>query len=110
VRVQLSGAGSGLPGAPATDPRRAAALVFVADLDAPVLDPDDRHHLERVRRLRPGTVVVACDGAGAWRPVRLGAVLEPCGTTTTDPPPAVELTVAFTPVKGDRPEWVVQKL
>ena len=27
---------------------------FVADLDAPVLDADDRHHLERVLRLRPG--------------------------------------------------------
>ena len=42
-----------VPGAPVT-PRTAAAHVFVASLTEPVLDPDDRHHLERVLRLRPG--------------------------------------------------------
>ena len=92
------------------DPFSAPALVFVDDLAAPVIDADDRHHLERVRRLRAGTVVVASDGLGSWRPVRLGPDAEPCGEVVADPVRIPLITVAFTPVKGDRPEWVVQKL
>lgn len=91
----------------------AAAQVFVPDLQAPEPTPEDAHHLVRVLRLRPGSVVVAADGAGGWRPCRLalpGAVLQPDGPVVCCPPPAVPVTVAFAPVKGDRPEWVVQKL
>jgi 16S rRNA (uracil1498-N3)-methyltransferase len=91
-------------------PRSATAHAFVADLAAPVLDEDELHHLRRVRRLRDGTVITVADGRGAWRPVILGTVLEPCGPIARDPAPHPALTVAFTPVKGDRPEWVVQKL
>ena len=45
---------------------RAAALVFVDDPTAPVLDDDDVHHLVDVLRLRPAEAVVACDGEGTW--------------------------------------------
>ena len=45
----------------------AAAHVFVADVEDPVCDDADLHHLARVLRLRPGEIVTACDGAGRWR-------------------------------------------
>ena len=44
----------------------AKAHVFVVDVGAPELDAGDRHHLERVLRLRPGETVTASDGAGRW--------------------------------------------
>lgn len=86
------------------------AHAFVDDLDVPVLEPGDRHHLERVLRLVPGDVVTIADGEGSWRPCRFGASLEPAGEVVMDPGPVPLLTVAFAVVKGDRPEWTVQKL
>ena len=83
---------------------------FVADLDAPALDPEDRHHFERVLRLRPGDELTVSDGAGRWRPCILGTELTPTGPVVEVPAPAPRLTVAFALVKGARPELVVQKL
>lgn len=91
-------------------PGGTAPHVRAADLDAPALDPDDRHHLERVRRLRAGDRLTVTDGAGRWRWCRFGAELEPIGAVQADPPPTPSLTVAFALVKGERPELVVQKL
>jgi 16S rRNA (uracil1498-N3)-methyltransferase len=100
----------------------AAALVFVDDPAAPVLTESDAHHLLDVLRLRAGEVVAASDGAGRWTTCRLalgptgggrGAgwpTLEVEGPVRTQPRESPEVTVAFAPVKGDRPEWVVQKL
>jgi 16S rRNA (uracil1498-N3)-methyltransferase len=82
----------------------------VADVGAPVLDERDRHHLDRVRRLRPGDDVSVTDGRGRWRWCRFGPELEPAGEVHDDPAPTPELTVAFALVKGERPELVVQKL
>ncbi len=101
------------------DRAAAAAQVFVDDLDEMVPDAGARHHLARVLRLRAGETVVASDGAGRWRscryrPVREGAasdrVLEAAGPVEAEPRPDRPLTVAFAPAKGERPEWVVQKL
>ena len=36
----------------------------------PVLDADDEHHLGRRAAPAPREIVVACDGAGTWRPCR----------------------------------------
>ncbi len=77
-----------------------------------------------VLRLRPDELVIASDGAGSWAPCRLSGALagrEARGSTSTRcwrrrpgdqrgqacsrPSP-----VAFAPAKGDRPEWVTQKL
>jgi 16S rRNA (uracil1498-N3)-methyltransferase len=91
-------------------PQTAAAHVFVASVDRPVLDGDDRHHLERVLRLRSGVAVTVGDGAGRWRPVALGPELEPLGPPVLEPPPSPRLTVGFAIVKGDRPELVVRSL
>ena len=89
---------------------KARAHAFVTDLDAPELDAADRHHLERVLRLRPGDEITVSDGRGGWRVCRLGPTLEPLGTVVRDPRPSPELVLAFAPVKGERPEWAVQKL
>ena len=84
--------------------------VFVADLDHPVLDDADRHHLARVLRLRTGDRFTVSDGDGRWRPARFGSAIEPDGDVATVSAPAPHVTVAFSLVKGDRPEWVTQRL
>jgi 16S rRNA (uracil1498-N3)-methyltransferase len=90
--------------------RGSAAHVLVRDLAAPALDERDEHHLRRVLRLRDGEAVTVTDGAGAWRPCRIGpGGLELDGEVRTEPPrPAVTVAVAIP--KQDRPEWLVQKL
>ncbi len=120
----------GTPDAPADrrsgdDPVSPAALgavaqVFVVDLDALEVAPDDEHHLVHVLRLRPGEIVVASDGVGRWQACRFtagaahvaagGPLLEADGPVVMSERRRPEVTVAFVPVKGDRPEWVVQKL
>jgi 16S rRNA (uracil1498-N3)-methyltransferase len=98
----------------------AVAQVFVTDLDELAVAPGDERHLAQVLRLRPGEVVVASDGQGKWRPCRftgsttrgvgVTTILEPDGPVMTSLRPQPEVTVGFVPVKGGRPEWVVQKL
>jgi 16S rRNA (uracil1498-N3)-methyltransferase len=91
----------------------AVAQVFVDDLQTCTLDPADIHHLARVLRLRPGETVVASDGTGSWLPCTFTGSppwLEAQGLVGEVARASPEVTVAFTPVKADRPEWVVQKL
>lgn len=90
----------------------AAAHVFVIDLTLPALDEPDRHHLERVLRLRPGEEVTASDGSGGWRRCRFGAggALEPVSPIEVEIRPEPRITVGFALTKGDRPGWTVQKL
>jgi 16S rRNA (uracil1498-N3)-methyltransferase len=92
--------------------RRAAAHVVVADLESPAVGDDDRHHLRSVLRLRPGEAVSTTDGSGGWRLCRYAAdrSLEPDGEIVRRPRLSPLITVGFAPVKGDRPEWAVQKL
>jgi 16S rRNA (uracil1498-N3)-methyltransferase len=85
-------------------------LVFVADLERPDVDDADRHHLERVIRLRTGDAFVAADGVGGWRPCRFGSSVEPDGPIARVARPEPPITIAFAVPKGDRPELVVQKL
>jgi 16S rRNA (uracil1498-N3)-methyltransferase len=114
------------PGLAAIAVRAAAsAQVFVGDPVHPVLAPDDAHHLGRVLRLRDGEEVIVSDGAGHWARTRwtaggpgsgaLAALDDGSGPggdglVQFEPAPAPALTVAFAPTKGERPEWVVQKL
>lgn len=116
----------GPPGA-APDPAllAAKALVFVSDISSPVLDADSTRHLLDVLRLRPGELVVASDGLGTWVQCRMAAdttkqgghhhrdfasILDVDGSPTVQAALGPQLTIAFAPAKGDRPEWVVQKL
>lgn len=86
--------------------------MLVADPGDPVLGGNEAHHLGRVLRLRPGETVIATDGKGTWTPCRYvgGGGLEPVGPVCHEPAPARAVTVAFSLVKGERPEWAVQKL
>jgi 16S rRNA (uracil1498-N3)-methyltransferase len=86
------------------------AHAFVADLEAPVLEDTDRHHLERVLRLRRGDAITISDGRGGLRRCRFDTALEPLSETEHRPSPPYPLAVAFALTKGERPEWVVQKL
>jgi 16S rRNA (uracil1498-N3)-methyltransferase len=88
------------------------AHAFVADLDDPQLDDDDRHHLERVLRLRVGEEVTVSDGRGGWRRCTFaaGGALRPDGEVEQRPRPTPRITIAFALTKGDKPELTVQKL
>jgi 16S rRNA (uracil1498-N3)-methyltransferase len=88
------------------------AHAFVADPERPELDPDDRHHLERVLRVRRGEEVTVSDGAGRWRRCRMGpgGQLEPVEGVVVVPRPAPPVAVAVALTKGDRPEIAIQKL
>jgi 16S rRNA (uracil1498-N3)-methyltransferase len=99
----------------------AAGQVFVDDPGQPVLSDEDAHHLGRVLRLRDGEEVIAADGHGhwarsAWRgqaalePLTSGTGIGGDGAVQFEPRTEPTLTVAFAPVKGERPEWVIQKL
>ncbi|MDO8390191.1 MAG: RsmE family RNA methyltransferase [Actinomycetota bacterium] len=90
--------------------RSSAAHVFVASVDAPELADDDAHHLLRVLRLRDGETVTVSDGAGAWRScVIAGAALRPAGPSVHEGQRAAP-TIASAIPKGDRVDWMVQKL
>ncbi len=90
--------------------RSSAAHVFVASVEVPEPSPDDLHHLVRVLRLRDGEVVTVSDGVGAWRVTELaGGALVPCGEVQGVEAPQ-RCTIASAIPKGDRLEWMVQKL
>jgi 16S rRNA (uracil1498-N3)-methyltransferase len=86
-------------------------MVFVDDLDLPVLAAEDHHHLARVRRVRDGDPLVVGDGRGRLRPARMaGTHPEPLGDVVVVDPPTPLVGVGFALVKGTKPELVVQKL
>lgn len=90
--------------------RGSAAHVFVESLAGPELSDDDEHHLRRVLRIRESDVVTVSDGVGRWVTARLTAselVVDSEPTDVAQPRPAVVISAI---PKGDRPEWIVQKL
>ena len=90
--------------------RASAAHVFVESLESPALTEVDTHHLQRVLRIRPTDTVTLADGAGAWRTARLvhGAV-EVTGEIFAEAPGEPSTIVSAIP-KGERVEWLVQKV
>jgi 16S rRNA (uracil1498-N3)-methyltransferase len=90
--------------------RHSAAHVFVDQLVAPVLAADDLHHLSRVLRLRDGEAVSLSDGLGGWRmgEWRAGVVV-PVGEIHREVAPRSCVVASAIP-KGDRADWMVQKL
>jgi len=90
--------------------RSSAAHVFVESLDDPTLPPDDAHHLFRVLRIREGERVTVTDGRGSWQATEVvGQALRPIGDSIMEPVGPL-LTIASAIPKGDRVEWMVQKL
>ncbi len=90
--------------------RASAAHVFVASLDDPMLASEDDHHLRRVLRIAVSDRITVCDGHGGWVEARLvndRVVVE--SQRFVEPPPSPTSVLCAIP-KGDRPEWIVQKL
>jgi 16S rRNA (uracil1498-N3)-methyltransferase len=90
--------------------RASAAHVFVASLDDPILASDDDHHLRRVLRIAAADRITVSDGRGGWfeaRVVNDRVVVESPRFIESPPPPS---SVVCAIPKGDRPEWIVQKL
>ncbi|RCK79728.1 MAG: Ribosomal RNA small subunit methyltransferase E [Candidatus Ozemobacter sibiricus] len=76
------------------------------------LTADQRHHLEKVLRLRPGDVFVVTDGVGREATARLEAegrfaLIGPWGEPGREPDRRLVLWAAL--IKGDRFEWVIEK-
>ena len=79
------------------------------------LDDDTEHHLRRVLRLRDGEPVSVTDGQGRWClavAVRDGNTLrlEATSAIVAEPPPNRPITIAAAIPKGDRLDWMVQKV
>lgn len=92
-------------------PSDGGPLVFVDDIDHPVIGADDYHHLSRVRRVRDGNHIVVCDGRGRWAHARFaGETPEIDGEVQLSSRPSLQLSVAFALAKGEKPELAVQKL
>jgi 16S rRNA (uracil1498-N3)-methyltransferase len=82
---------------------------------AVVIDADTEHHLRRVLRLRDGESVSVTDGVGRWllaTTVIAGSVmrLEPVSGLVTEPERSRPITIAVAMPKGDRLDWLVQKV
>jgi 16S rRNA (uracil1498-N3)-methyltransferase len=89
---------------------QAAAHALVDNVEQPELRAQDRHHLERVLRLRPGTEITVGDGLGSWRVVQLTSSLTPVGPVVHMPEQTDPISIGLALTKGDKPEWAVQKL
>lgn len=79
------------------------------------IDDDTEHHLRRVLRLRDGEQVGVTDGAGRWCLATVVAVgstmrLEASTGVSVEPAPRRPVTVATAIPKGDRFDWLVQKV
>ena len=116
-------AGASDPGARTIGPealRRSAAHVVVervGERDDVVVSIDDdvEHHLRRVLRLRAGEPVTVTDLAGRWRSTvvagsRERLQLDVVGDVVVTDRPARPVTIAASIPKGDRLDWMVQKL
>ncbi len=92
--------------------RKSAAHVFIPSLAVPVLSDEDTHHLLKVLRITEHDVVSVCDGQGNWLTAKLtkSGELHPMSELFTSAPRKHKLAVAFAPVKGEKPEVIVQKL
>jgi len=100
--------------------RTASAHVLIdpdllGDGGAIAIDDSTEHHLRKVLRLRDGELVGVTDGRGRWC---LAAVardehslrLEATSEIVDEPATAPSITVAAAIPKGDRLEWMVQKV
>jgi 16S rRNA (uracil1498-N3)-methyltransferase len=92
--------------------RKSSAHVFINSLASPVLEQDDAHHLLKVLRITEHDVVSVCDGRGSWITAKLDrhGDLHPLSEVFMSATRKHTLAVAFAPVKGEKPEVIVQKL
>jgi len=84
--------------------------VFVDDIYQPAISDHDYHHLSKVRRIRAGEPLTLSDGYGRWCSARFGVEPELTGEIVSGTRPRPSITIAMSPVKGDRTAVAVQKL
>lgn len=88
---------------------------FSGDADVLAIDERTEHHLRSVLRLRDGEAVSVTDGGGRWC-LAVAAVdasrlwLEATSEIVTEPLASHPITVAAAIPKGDRLDWMVQKV
>lgn len=101
--------------------RSASAHLLVGpgelDADEPFEPPDDvAHHLGRVLRLRSGETVGMTDGAARWRLATVivdsprSIRLDPASPVRVETGRPSPITIASAIPKGDRLDWLVQKV
>ena len=92
--------------------RRSAAHVFVQSLETPNISTDDQHHLLKVLRVKATDQITVSNGVGAWITATITKDGDVCATSElfVVEPPKWSLCIAFAPVKGEKPELIVQKL
>lgn len=88
---------------------------LLSDTGEIALDEDTDHHLRRVLRLRDGEAVSVTDGGGRWclATVRVNGhqlQLEATSPIHVAAPPATAVTIGAAIPKGDRLDWMVQKV
>lgn len=76
----------------------------------PQLSEGDERHLGRSLRTAPMDLITLSDGEGRYCYARFGRVDSPESEILTEAPPEVMVSVGFSPVKAQKPEWLVQKL
>ncbi|MFZ1063270.1 MAG: RsmE family RNA methyltransferase [Acidimicrobiales bacterium] len=92
-------------------PRRVASLAqfSVRDLENPVLEARDEHHLRTVLRAETDEEIVVTDDNGSWAFCEVGERdVRRVGPVRLDARPA-PTTIYLAPLKGDRSEWAVAK-
>ena len=92
--------------------RRSAAHVFVRSLEIPSLSTDDQHHLLKVLRVKSTDQITVSDGVGSWITATISKDGDVRATSELHvvERPKWALSIAFAPVKGEKPELIVQKL
>ena len=92
--------------------RRSAAHVFVRSLEIPSLSADDQHHLLKVLRVNSTDQITVSDGVGSWITATISKDGDVRATSELHvvERPKWALSIAFAPVKGEKPELIVQKL
>ena len=75
-----------------------------------MLSTEDDHHLRRVLRLRAGETITLSDGCGRWVSAELGDGVVNVVGEISEVAVTPSVTIAVSVPKGDRLEWMVQKL
>ncbi len=86
-------------------------LLFVEDLEAPVVEKADRHHFEKVLRVKYGDSINISDARGRWRRCIFDSSLKDMGEVhQQEISERPEIGVGFSPLKGGRSDFIVAKL
>ncbi len=85
--------------------------VLVENLETPELGEEKLHHLKKVLRIKPNSLITATDGKGAWGVFNFsGSSLENVDEIRFEEERRHSLTIAVSLTKSGKPDLAVQKL